>query len=744
MDKTARPKLIQQQFLKWLVPPIRVSIKALHPLMRDSAIDKSFDEINQTVIEAKATFDKIPPQSFDAVMRSVDLYVGLKRRMRSEFGMMISTNASLKMYELIIQMRLLACNAGALTKTRAFCNAELPGAFIVAINHYIKTMCPETNFDWVGSSYYPTADITGSALGDQYKIYASNRDHWLMGPVPNAMPEGSEPITGDVTDANVIAELATAVHARFGDGATLYTSDAGIDVSSDYGKQEELTALLNFGQVLCGILTLAPGGHLVTKQYTFFTSFSRSIVALLAALFDEMYVVKPRTSRPVNSEVYLVGKGFRGIDAQFADALLERIAIYRSKPDSTPCDWGPIIDPDLMKDTDAVLLRVSKQLYGRQQVAFLNEAADVYRQGNFDRKFTREAFRAQEQWLVENPVRRIRPDVQLATGGASGQIIAKQQIGGLRLDMSIIQDMIPSVGQFHLEHFQEDRGIDGVPNYLFVNQEFLFDWDIEALKSEKAIALCKTRYACAVLASVGVKNSIYTGFTSRDIYNPQVPRDPHLVVHLAGLSWLKGTLEVLRGWFEHGGTELDAILFITRQQAPYSTTAADLAYWDALQPTLGTYRGIAVECKHNVYLTRNRLTDAEFAMIANTAMVHLCPSITEGWGHIINTARAVNSIVITTDAAPMNELIDSNCGLLVQTNPARAVTLRELNPLQRKYYTPEIAQIKVAPVAEGALMHAVTVAINDRPVHLALAARQRYLASASQFEHNMHHLLEMV
>lgn len=83
---------------------------------------------------------------------------------------------------------------------------------------------------------------------------------------------------------------ANAVRARYETGATLYTSDAGIDASSDYNRQEEITARINYGQIICGILSLAKGGHLVTKQYTFLTLFSRSLIALLAALFDELYV----------------------------------------------------------------------------------------------------------------------------------------------------------------------------------------------------------------------------------------------------------------------------------------------------------------------------------------------------------------------------------------------------------------------------------------------------------------------
>jgi cap2 methyltransferase len=689
--------------------------------------------------------------------------------------MLISTNASLKMYELITQMRLIACESGGLGRVRAFCNAELPGAFIVAINHYVKTMCPETNLDWVGSSYYPEAAAASgesTILGDHYGIYAGNRDRWLMGPPPNAMPVGATsepPLTGDLTDADVVAALADAVHMRFGvapTGTSLYTSDAGIDVSADFNREEELTALLNYGQVLCGLLALAPGGDFVTKQFTFFTPFSRSLIALLAALFDEMYVVKPLTSRPANSEIYLVGKGFRGVDRALADALLDRLAVYRAAAGTTPCDWSPLLDPTLTADTDAALLRIARQLYERQQVAFLNEAADFYQQwrGRLDqlgRALSRDARRVQERWLGENTVRRIRDDQQLPTEGtksyeqkaASVRILAKNLKSGQALDVAALKGVFPEAVialaaggetkepvdvQFHLEHYLGQGGTyPATRDYLFINQEFLYDWDLKALTAGKAVALCKTLCARGILANLGVEG-ILTGFTSPDIRDEGVARDPHLVVHLAGLSWLKGTLEVLRGWFKHGGTALDAVLFVTCQQADYAPASTALAYWDSLGAERGVeYRGVTgLERKGNVYLARHILPAEAIADLANAAAVHLCPSLTEGWGHIVNNARAVGSVVITSDAPPMNELVDDDCGYLVATDGKRAITMGELGSARRKYYPPAIAALTVAPVDERALMRALTDALAlsaDERARLGAAVRRRYEDGAAAF-----------
>ncbi len=562
-------KLTQSGFLKWLVPAAPDGLELL-PLARAAAADDEFTPIGRDVAAAKAQLDAIAPADFNKLMQALDLYSGLKRTMRAEYGMLITTNASLKMYEMLGQLRLLPSHRDCGPSARVFCNAELPGAFIVAINHFIRTTCPETNLDWVASSYLPEAavaiDADSTILGDQYGLYAGNRGQWLMGPPPNALPAGEPPVSGDVTSADVVAAIAEAVHARFTDteGATLYTSDAGIDISSDYAREEELTALVNYGQVLSGVLALARGGSLVTKQFMFVRKFTRSVIALLTALFDEMYVVKPLTSRPGNSEVYLVGKGFRGIGQALADALLDRLAAYREAPDTTPCDWTPLLADADMAAADAALLRVARQVHGRQQVAFLNEAAALYGQfrGRLDqlaRALAGDARRVQEAWLAENPARRIRDSQQLTAakrGGGSSprspsperidvrrsdarprvRILVKRLTSGLKIDAEVLRDALTAarVGevfivctheqktdttsvdiQFHLEHYFE--GFAATTNYLVVNQEFLFDWDVAALTSGKAIALCKTEYARCLLRDEFGLDPILIGFTTPEV-----------------------------------------------------------------------------------------------------------------------------------------------------------------------------------------------------------------------------------
>jgi len=300
----------------------------------------------------------------------------------------------------------------------------------------MRTKCVSSEFDWIASSYLPEAAQQAgnkTILEDKYKIYEKNRLHWLMGPAPNALPEGEAPITGDVTDPTVINTLGNAAHQRFAvnDGAHLYTSDVGIDIAKeDLNRQEDLTAFINYGQIVTGLLALSLGGTLITKQFTFFTPFSRSLIAIVASFFEETYISKPKTSRPTNSEVYLVGKGFKGIGPEMARALLDRAEAYRTL-DKLPTTWGSLLRPDILSKVDADILTAAQEVHGEQQVLFVNEVSEAYRVliGHTDIHELAKMYEksAQETWLKDNPLMVIQRDENLNNAVESMDLPLPQQ-----------------------------------------------------------------------------------------------------------------------------------------------------------------------------------------------------------------------------------------------------------------------------------------------------------------------------
>lgn len=219
------------------------------------------------------------------------------------------TNAWLKCWEIVHEFGLIPSSG----HINLFCNAELPGAFLFAIHHYIKTKT-RTTYDWLANSLYPS---DGSILGDEFGLVKRYPDQWLM----------SKEHNGDVTKPDMIQRMEDRCQGT----VDLYTSDIGIGLDHNtFLKQEEMEAPLNLGQIICGLRTLRQGGHLVCKTFMFFSPFSMSLLYLTSQCFDEFCIYKPETSRAANSEVYMVGKGFR-MNQDIISKLMHTLTTWTSE-----------------------------------------------------------------------------------------------------------------------------------------------------------------------------------------------------------------------------------------------------------------------------------------------------------------------------------------------------------------------------------------------------------------------------
>ena len=54
----------------------------------------------------------------------------------------------------------------------------------------------------------------------------------------------------------------------------------------------------------------------------------------IACFYDEVNIYKPLTSRPANSEKYIIAKGFRGIDYKYLDQLLSIIKLWEDNEEN--------------------------------------------------------------------------------------------------------------------------------------------------------------------------------------------------------------------------------------------------------------------------------------------------------------------------------------------------------------------------------------------------------------------------
>lgn len=344
-----------------------------------------FEIIENELNNTKNLLDNIPENDYYKLSKMYNPYHSINKILIKDYNFQIVTNAVIKMYELISQFDLIK-QFSRKKIINIFCNAELPGGFIIAINHYIKTFYPNKKIKWVASSFIGDA----SALDDKYNIYKCNKDNWLM----------DDNMNGDLTSLKNINSIKNKIYDIFPKGVDLYTSDIGIDVSSNFNTQEVQTLLLNYRQILCGLLTLNKNGTMVIKQFTFFTAFNLSLLTLLTNLFQDVYIVKPETSKKINSEIYIVCKNFYN---KLNNKLKTYLVNIIPNPDI------PIILID--NNVEIELYNISEKIYKFQIENILTLSNSYKRYKNklniLNKMLHENNSKIQKDWIIHNPIKLI-------------------------------------------------------------------------------------------------------------------------------------------------------------------------------------------------------------------------------------------------------------------------------------------------------------------------------------------------
>jgi len=89
------------------------------------------------------------------------------------------------------------------------------------------------------------------------------------------------------------------------------TADGGFDFSYDFNAQEESSIHLILCEIYAALTMQLDGGCFILKIYDIFHEYTIKLITLLKYFYKDIYIVKPLTSRPANSEKYLICIGFR-------------------------------------------------------------------------------------------------------------------------------------------------------------------------------------------------------------------------------------------------------------------------------------------------------------------------------------------------------------------------------------------------------------------------------------------------
>lgn len=160
------------------------------------------------------------------------------------------------------------------------------------------------------------------------------------------------------------------------------------------------------------------------------------------------------------------------------------------------------------------------------------------------------------------------------------------------------------------------------------------------------VVLAKTRLTERLFRERGC-NTVYTGFTSLDHFEPVTGRDYTRFFHACS-SPQKGTKRLIQTWGQHPEWP-ELVVTITNDD-----------------PVVRNFKAA------NVRILTDYLEDAEFRQMQNKMGFHICCSEAEGFGHYIMEAMSTGAVTFVTNGPPMNELVQPDRGLLIEhlPNPA--------------------------------------------------------------------------
>ena len=158
---------------------------------------------------------------------------------------------------------------------------------------------------------------------------------------------------------------------------------------------------MNLGQVICGLVSLKNGGHLVCKMFLFFSKFNMSLLSILNNLFDEFYISKPVSSRPANSEIYIIGKGYKGYNKEAMTELLQSLVLWKTK------DMSNEQISEIKEEFYATLIYASYKIYQRQ-IYFIEKNVrlikDYYNTHNIHNFEDKERYDMVVDWVKTYPL----------------------------------------------------------------------------------------------------------------------------------------------------------------------------------------------------------------------------------------------------------------------------------------------------------------------------------------------------
>lgn len=194
-------------------------------------------------------------------------------------------------------------------------------------------------------------------------------------------PETFHPFYGPKDDGDVFEPSNQRAFADMimkhtnGKGVHFMMSDGGFSVEDQENMQEILSKQLYLCQCLVALMIVRVRGHFVTKLFDLFTPFSAGLIYLMYRCFEEICIFKPNTSRPANSERYLICKSKRP-DIEYITQHVSHVNYLLLKNDENNDVVQLVAFEELEREKQFMqYLRQSNEYLGKRQIIGLRKIA---------------------------------------------------------------------------------------------------------------------------------------------------------------------------------------------------------------------------------------------------------------------------------------------------------------------------------------------------------------------------------
>ncbi|XP_033489960.2 cap-specific mRNA (nucleoside-2'-O-)-methyltransferase 2 [Epinephelus lanceolatus] len=285
---------------EWCIPDPNVALR--HPAEEHGRLQALKASLNDVKNQLSDKNVQVWHQHTNSTNRAGKVITTVRSAANAE----ICTQAWCKFFEILGTFNLLPEEALQNGELNTVHLCEAPGAFITALNHYIKTSesTRYVDWSWAANTLNPYHEANGGSttIADD-RLIANTLPWWFFG----------SDNTGNIMIQKHLLELqAFVANMRSVD---VVTADGSFDCQEKPDEQEALVASLHYCEATAALLLLSPGGSFVLKMFTLYEHSSVCLLYLLNCCFRSVNVFKPATSKAGNSEVYVVCLNYDGKEA---------------------------------------------------------------------------------------------------------------------------------------------------------------------------------------------------------------------------------------------------------------------------------------------------------------------------------------------------------------------------------------------------------------------------------------------